>query len=782
MSKKHNVDASSFKVKDFSVFQSGNFSAKHTTKNGGIGNLNNINIKNDKIGDKDINIAHDIIDERESIQPLTITGGFNHMPASEYDDNNQLGVSFKNHSRRESLLSSSLSQSLASSRLQRNNMTININTNTNTNSNTNERQFQSSIMPSWGENSPYDKTVRLQQRQQQQQTIEPTQTTNSSINPPDEFIKQNIEPLMNNDKKSDVLPSTNIGESIDLTTRLESINTNTTRSIHSNGLGSPSLEVISSDPNFRELRRNFILNNKKTNIVSESQLGNKNLIEFLGIYGHFAGQDLDDEHDIETETETEGEDECDYNGMGSDSSIRNTTRILKKSHKIKNDKKISTTKAFLLLLKAFLGTGIIFLPKAFSNGGLIFSNIMIIAFSVISYYCFLILIKTTSKCKVTGYGDVGFKLFGKGMQFIILLSLALSQLGFSSAYVVFVCKNFQTVLEILIKEKYPVGLFVIIQLVIFTPISLARNISKLSIFALIADVFIFIGIVYIYFESSSHLISHGISTNIEMFQNDSWTLFIGTAVFAYEGIGLLIPIQESMIETEKFNKLLFMVMVIVTVIFSSIASISYLSFGNDTHTIIFMDFDTNALSICIRIMYSISILLSTPIQLFPAIKIIENYIFNQNRKTWKDKVRRNSEAISILNEFGGSAGGTTGNIRGSIASYDSISNVNVNLVNQDGLVSGKSDLYIKIYKNFTRVFFVFVMCGIAYLGSNNLDKFVSLIGSITCIPLIYIYPPMLFYRAFREEMIGIEKGICICVFTMGCIVMSYTTWETICSW
>ena len=34
-----------------------------------------------------------------------------------------------------------------------------------------------------------------------------------------------------------------------------------------------------------------------------------------------------------------------------------------------------------------------------------------------------------------------------------------------------------------------------------------------------------------------------------------------------------------------------------------------------------------------------------------------------------------------------------------------------------------------------------VMCaGIAWAGADDLDKFVSLVGSFACVPLVYIYP------------------------------------------
>lgn len=482
---------------------------------------------------------------------------------------------------------------------------------------------------------------------------------------------------------------------------------------------------------------------------------NRNIKTFTGMYWKFAGEDLEDGEEEEEDDEDESEMEDEENISSS------------------SGKKTTTLKAFLLLLKAFLGTGIIFLPKAFSNGGLLFSNLMIISFSLISYFCFIILIKTTSKCNVSGYGDVGFKLYGGIFQFIILLSLALSQLGFASTYIVFVSKNFKQIIDRLLGDEYSIGCFIIIQFLIFVPISFTRNISKLGACALIADIFIFLGLIYIYFQSSHKLIVDGIADNLIMFNSNNWTLFIGTAVFTYEGIGLLIPIQESMKYPENFNKLLFIVMIIVTIVFTSIASISYLSFGNNVHTIILMNFPMNEMTIIIQILYSMAILLSTPIQIFPTIKIIESYLFNKERKTWKDKIRRNSEAISILSNNTSSALSTYSSIMGS---------PNMNLVNNEGLVSGKSDNSIKLMKNILRIIVISIMSLISYLGSENLDKFVSLIGSLTCVPLIYIYPPLLYYKQFQSEMRTIEKCFTLIVLISGCVVMSYTSYQTISTW
>jgi solute carrier family 36 (proton-coupled amino acid transporter) len=64
-----------------------------------------------------------------------------------------------------------------------------------------------------------------------------------------------------------------------------------------------------------------------------------------------------------------------------------------------------------------------------------------------------------------------------------------------------------------------------------------RRIQKLSVFALIADVFILVGLGYLYYFDFLTLASTGLG-KITMFNPHNFTSFIGTAVFTYEGVGL----------------------------------------------------------------------------------------------------------------------------------------------------------------------------------------------------------------------------------------------------
>ena len=106
----------------------------------------------------------------------------------------------------------------------------------------------------------------------------------------------------------------------------------------------------------------------------------------------------------------------------------------------------------------------LFLGKAFFNGGILFSAVTIVAIALISLYSFLLLVKT--KFVVPGsFGgtydtffmfvillnvdtDIGGTLYGPWLRYCILTSITVSQLGFVSAYTIFVSENLQVSLPV----------------------------------------------------------------------------------------------------------------------------------------------------------------------------------------------------------------------------------------------------------------------------------------------------------------------------------------------
>jgi proton-coupled amino acid transporter len=94
------------------------------------------------------------------------------------------------------------------------------------------------------------------------------------------------------------------------------------------------------------------------------------------------------------------------------------------------------------------------------------------------------------------------------------------------------------------------------QLIIFVPLAMIRKIQKLSVFALIADVFILLGLSYLYYYDALTLVTKGVG-NVEWIINPkSFPLFVGTAVFTFEGIGLGKKKKKSLHVKSVFENLI----------------------------------------------------------------------------------------------------------------------------------------------------------------------------------------------------------------------------------
>ncbi|KAI0430865.1 transmembrane amino acid transporter [Xylaria sp. FL1042] len=462
-------------------------------------------------------------------------------------------------------------------------------------------------------------------------------------------------------------------------------------------------------------RRAFLLQKRNDQTWASRMPITRNFVEFLDLYGSFAGEDLADSDDEAIEEESEAEDQPPERRplLGSRRSSRAAARSAT----------ASTGKTFFTLLKAFIGTGIMFLPKAFNNGGMLFSSITMVVVSAVTMLAFHLLLACKLKCG-GGYGEIGEAVAGPRMRNLILSSITLSQLGFVCSGIVFVAENLTSFFEAVTRGHSPLSptQLILIQVLVLVPLSYIRNIAKLGPVALLADVFILIGVSYIYYYDIAHIASEGINSTVVLFNPSKYTLMVGSAIFTFEGIGLILPIESSMAKPERFEWLLGVIMFLITIIFTAVGVLCYATFGKDTSIEIINNYpQTSKFVNAVQFLYSLAVLAGNPVQLFPAIRILEGGLFGHR--------------------------------------------------------SGKRSLRTKWKKNAFRSLLVLICGGVSIIGTGNLDKFVALIGSFACVPLVYIYPAFLHYKAVATSRAA-KIGDIIFVI-VGVIAMVYTTIVTI---
>ncbi|KAJ3152739.1 neutral amino acid transporter [Geranomyces michiganensis] len=492
-------------------------------------------------------------------------------------------------------------------------------------------------------------------------------------------------------------------------------------------------------------RRHFVQTQaQRSGRALPSNIVTRNFLDFLALYGFYGGdvfpEDEDDEEDdggpdgrgdvasIHTGSRTFGDLDDDAAAAAfSASSLLETQPLMPRSRTpsvAALHGGTSNRKAFFMVLKAFVGTGVLFLPKAFANGGMGFSLVCLVIIGSLTLHCMLLLVETSRKLGGS-FGDIGEHLYGQWMRQLVLGSIALSQAGFCCAYYIFIAQNLRDFLMVVsdCRLVWPDWVFIALQLAVYVPLSWVRKIKHFSITSLVADVFILVGLAYILYLDITTIATRGIATDFVWFNNQSFPLFVGTAMFAFEGICLILPIGESMKRPEQFGKVLCACTALIGAIFFSVGAAGYATFGAQVETVVFLNLPPGAPTQLVQLVYALAIVLSFPLTVYPTIRITEHALL--------------------------------------------------------GARDGKHDAAVKWLKNGFRAALVAVLGLVAWFGADNLDKFVALVGCFACIPLSFIYPSLFHWHVASTRLERVKDAALV---GFGIVAMVYTTMITLGEW
>ncbi|KAF9438170.1 neutral amino acid transporter [Entomortierella beljakovae] len=383
---------------------------------------------------------------------------------------------------------------------------------------------------------------------------------------------------------------------------------------------------------------------------------------------------------------------------------------------------ISFLKAIGMLFKSFIASGILFMPNAFKNGGILFSNIVMVVIALLCMHSFMMLVNCR-KLFAGSYGDIGGYLYGRWMRYAVLFMIAISQFGFCCGYCIFFATQFADVVHLMGGQHLDRIVWIAIFLAGLIPFTLIRNISRLGVSVIIADICIITGLIYcLVYDIKELAQNNGSPTPLKLFNGSDFGLFIGTAVFSYEGIGMVIPICSSMKHPEKFPKALAIVLSFVCILLVVFGSMGYAAYGANVTGVILdsLPMETpsqKAGKEAIQLLYIIAIFLTTPLMIFPCIRIVEDAFFSVCGK----KIKR-----GVWTE------------------------------------------------NMVRIIVDVCIALVAYGGYYKLDIVISFVGSFACVPLLFIFPPLFHLKGFPDipwwykiaDVIFVLFGLLVFVYTM----------------
>eukprot|EP00443_Scrippsiella_acuminata_P072062 CAMPEP_0115381320 /NCGR_PEP_ID=MMETSP0271-20121206/5507_1 /TAXON_ID=71861 /ORGANISM="Scrippsiella trochoidea, Strain CCMP3099" /LENGTH=224 /DNA_ID=CAMNT_0002804591 /DNA_START=137 /DNA_END=808 /DNA_ORIENTATION=- len=193
---------------------------------------------------------------------------------------------------------------------------------------------------------------------------------------------------------------------------------------------------------------------------------------------------------------------------------------------------------------------------------------------------------------VPSYSDLGEAAFGSLGRSLVDSCLISSQLGFAATYIIFISANLREVVEVLSKCTFLLEqntLFPAIVLLL-VPLAWLRSLKYFAVMNFMAAVFMSIGLSAIAYVAGWHWYTDPAPEPVRWANFDAFAFTLGTAVYAFEGIGMILPMYE---ETDpalrpQFKDALTQTLIILLILFVLFASFCYLSFGAQTQTMVLL--------------------------------------------------------------------------------------------------------------------------------------------------------------------------------------------------
>ena len=349
------------------------------------------------------------------------------------------------------------------------------------------------------------------------------------------------------------------------------------------------------------------------------------------------------------------------------------------------------------------------------------------------------------------YPELARRAFGSRYSLLVDFGISALQFGVCLTYLIFVPANLYECCRAIFGVSVPKVYFLFFMVLIEIPLSWITDIRKLTPTNVLATLLIFYGLCMVMLMAmaqSLRMDDHHVTAwqdNLASLPawTDAWFIFIGTSFFMMEGsITLLVPLQEAVFLPEdkaKFPAINQKVTTWIVVFYIFFSFICVAGFGEGLQTAMTASLK-GSLASSVQLAYAVAVILTFPLQAFPAMEVTHKFLVRGNAKSNQTKWW-NHPADAVAHDPRRAA--VQRQIMATVV---------------------------------TAAMGVMALAAIDYLGNV-----VSILGSLFGIPLALVFPPLM-HNILVKDSSPVTRGMNYGVVVFGFFAMGAASFATIVSW
>ena len=417
---------------------------------------------------------------------------------------------------------------------------------------------------------------------------------------------------------------------------------------------------------------------------------------------------------------------------------------------------MSTTEATFSVVKGIAGAGMMALPYAFLQSGLLAGVVGVFILAALSSSS----IKLLASIKRSLYGDapvtyldVGVRVLGEDAGKLISAAVCACSLGVSTAYLVFIQCTGRSLFPQL--SALPSAVFVLAALPVILTLVLLRSYRLLAFTALIGDVSILLGTLCVVLSGLSGMSASGAGgsppvwwphpTSDLLVKPATFPLFLSTAAFLFCVHFFIIPVQNAMAEPSQFPVAVNRSFVITAAVNAAFGVVGLLCYANPS-AIILNDVQGSGWVAAVKALLCLDMIFSYAVVFVPGREIVENALLGRESPPSSPVDRRMSVANGDGDDFH-SAGVSVLPLQRSRSSglVDS-----PEPISWWQLTSPASSMSLDGRRNVIRAALVLVTVVLA-ISLPWFGVVISLVGGLSMTALGFVFPPLMALRLRQVE-------------------------------